>query len=682
MSSAAGIPRRIPFTFLNSPKTNVHRVVPNPKVLVLIVVTLLLSVQLLQIAALQIPRSDDQDENTVRCALVTSSFTISPTTVYVGQTVYFFANASSDLGTGLTFTIYYDYLLSDGVTQNPYSPVSVNMTGNPGSIMQTHVYEWPGNISDNIFAVALLVYDGFTTKRTTKFVTVLEGNRAPVFQDSLAQSYPAQIGVPLEFSVTVRDDDNDALNLTWDFGDGTPPVVQSTGPAAAGVVCNQSHAWNPPPELIYGISGATIYYRLSLSLEDGHDQYMNTTTQIYINLPYNFSPQGNLTTASATVDPGDTVTICATATDPEGEPLTWTFIFNNSACVYHTEVFHTALSEPGTTQYLNFTHNFTEPGYYSISFYLSDVWLPENQTGAHNVSAGSIQVSSVVNSIPVVIEYIQVFPTDVQINETTGVAQALFRIQANDYDGEVLTATWCFGDGSPSVVNVTQGGPQVYTLDQAHEFLAAGQYNVSVTVTDGRSGHEVVRYKLLNITSNNSAPQVTDFDIVLSNTDHGLPGSVVQFVIVIFDRERDMLTVSWDFGDGSPIEWTNATLYSKTGNATFTINHTYAEEGDYTVIVCFTDGMYSSSGLHEDSWSGFVRIEVRAEDVVRVWDWWDYSSLTLFIISIGLLFLWSVSGVMRRRRLDRMGVTLEEYQLRKLELTKYEEKHKGEEGLR
>jgi hypothetical protein len=680
MSSAAGIPRRIPFTFLNSPKFLAHRLVQNPKVLVLIVVTFLMSVQILHIAALQPPRPED--ENSARSALVTiSNFTISPLSVYVGQTVHLFANASSDVGTGLTFTVYYDYLLADGITPNPYSPTSVNSTGNPGSMMQTHVYEWAGNLSGSTFAVALLVYDGVTTKRSVKPVTVLE-NAAPVFQDPLAGSYKAEVGVPLEFSVNISDSDNDALNLTWDFGDGTVPVVQSTGPAAAGVLCNQTHAWNPPPELIYGVGDTTIYYYLNLTLEDGHGHYMNTTTEIYIPLPHNFNPEGNITTASTTVDPGDAVTICANATDPEGEPLTWTFLFNNSLYVYHTEVFRTPLTAPGTLQYINFTHTFTEPGKYVVSFYLCDVWLPEDQTGVHNVSAGTLYLSSMTNRAPIVIDYIQVSPADITINDTTGIAHALFWIQTNDYDGDVLTATWDFGDGAEAVVNVTEGGTQMYTIYQMHEFNVAGPYNVSVMVTDGREGHEVLRYKLINVTSNNSAPLVKDFDIILSNVDHGIPGSVVQFLIVLFDKECDPLTVSWDFGDGSPIEWTNTTVFNETGYAVCRINHTYAEKGNYTVFISFTDNAYGIRGLHLDSWSGLAIIDLRAEDVVRVWDWWDYTSLSLFIMSAGLLVLWSASGVIRRRRLDRMGITLEEYLLRKNELEEYDRKQKGgKEGL-
>ena len=683
MSSAAGIRRSIPFTFLNRQQAQTHLSIRNPKALALVLIVLLLSVQLLPLAVSPDSRTPIDDGIPARAALVTiSSFTISPLVVYVGQPVYFFANASSDVGTNLTFTIYYDYVLADGFTPNPQSPISVNNTDNPGSIVQTHVYSTPGNCTGSTLQVALFVYDGETTKRSVKYVTVLEGNLAPYFSPSLGNTYPAQIGVPLEFSVTVWDDDNDAVNLTWSFGDGSPVVVQSTGPASGGMVCTQSHAWNPPPELVYGVGDTNINYYLNLSLEDGQGNYLNTTTLIYISLPHNFSPQGSITASSSVVDPADTVTFYATATDVEGEPLTWTFLFSNSSEVYQTEVYQTPLSVPNTILFLNITHIFTEPGNYTVDFHLSDVWLPEDQTGSHNVSVGTVHLSSIENRVPVVLDYIMVFPQDVLINETTGVAQVLLRIQANDYDGEVLTATWDFGDGTPAAMNVTQGGTQVYTIDQVHEFTASGQYNVSVVVTDGREGHEVLRHKLVNVTSNNSSPQVVDFDVILSHSSYGLPGSVVQFIIVLFDNERNPLTVSWDFGDGSPIEWTNTTVFNESGHAVCMINHTYSEEGDYTVLVNFTDGLYGLIGLHEDSWSGLVVIGVGSEDTVRVWDWWDYTSLTLFMVCIGLLFLWSVSGVIRRRRLDRMGVSVEEYLLRKQELDQYEEKRKGREGLR
>lgn len=617
--------------------------------------------------------------------IVTSSFAISPKTAYVGDTVTFFANASSDFGSSLNFTIYYDYLLGDGVTVNPYSPVSYHTTGNPGSVVTTYVYNAPGNLSGAYRVLLRITDETGAFKDLPRAVTILAvENRAPYLLPDLPSTVDTEVGVPIEFSVTCWDLDDDDLTLTWDFGDGTDPVVQTTGPAAAGVECVQTHAWNPDPVLLYGLGDIDLVYYVNISLTDGKGYWVNQTCTVRVILPHNFSPKGNLSASARMVDPGDIVQIYGNASDVEGEPLTWTFLFSNSTEVFRTEVYHTGLTEPGETVYQNTSFTFAEPGDYSVTLYLSDLALPEMQTdplyASHNISVGTVYISSVLNRVPYVLADITVIPQDVHLSELTGYAEAVFRIQANDADGEVLTVTWDFGDGSEQAVNVSLGGTQVYTFTQAHRFYASGQFKVSLVVTDGRPGHEVLRYKLVNVSSNNSAPEVKDFRVVLSNSSYGLPGSVVHFILVLFDLERDPIQVAWDFGDSSPVEWTNVTSFDESGYATCTIDHIYSAVGRYTVRINFTDGIYGLLGYHADTWSGLVVIAISSPDSARVWDWWDYTSLGLFWLSVGLLCMWAVMGSIKRSRLDKMGVTPEEYLLRKEELERYDERHRGKEG--
>lgn len=687
MPSAEG-DRGILFTFLNRlPRLSLRIVRPENLSVLVIVLLLLSSFSFLAAFVQEDAQCGDVVGGWARSeAIVTYAFAISPRTAYVGQIVTFFANASSDLGSSLTFTIFYDYVLSNG-SVNPYSPVSVNVTGNPGSIVTQFVYAAPGNLTGSQYQVRLSITDGTSSapRNLTRVVTI-NLNNAPYFAPDLGSSLDAEIGVPLNMSVTCWDDDNDDLTLTWDFGDGTEPVVQTTGPSVMGVECNQTHTWSPDPAMWYGIGDTDITYYVNLSLTDGLNHWTNTTTLIRIPLDHNFSPKGNISVSSKMVDPADSVTIYGNASDVEGEPLTWTFVFNNSVEDFLVVVHRTGLTEPGAMVYQNTTYQFSEPGNYTVTLYLSDLALPELQVdpdySAHNMSIGKVTISSVNNSIPYVLAYITVTPQDVRMNETTGVADALFSIQANDRDGEVLYATWDFGDGSEKISNVSLGGTRVYTFRQPHQFSASGQYNVSVMITDGRPGHEVLRYKLVNVSSNNSSPFVRDFVITLSNSSYGLPGSVVQFKLVLFDLERDPLEVMWDFGDGSAVEWTNVTFFDEDGLATCFINHTYSEVGRYGLLVNFTDGIYGLKGYHAESWAGLVVISIPPLVVVRQWDWWDYTSLGIFSLSTCLLVVWAVMGSVRRSRLDMMGTTMEEYLLRKQELEKYDERHKGQEGLR
>jgi len=656
-----------------------------------ILVVLLSSFSFLAAFARDGVRSGEGGELPARIAAASvTSFTISPNRAYVGSLVTFFANASSSVvGCSLNFTIYYDYLLLNG-SVNPCSPVSVNTTGNPGSIVTTHIYDAPGNLTGGTYRVRLVVNDGMGGVATATRVVTININEAPYLGPSLGDILDAEIGLPKNMSVTCWDDDNDNLTLVWDFGDGSDPVEQWTGPAATGVVCNQTHIWNPDPALWYGIGDTYLVYYVNLSLTDGLGHWENTTAEVRLPLDHNYSPAGGISINATKVDPTDKVWLLGTASDPEGEPLTWTFVFNNSEEDFLVQVYHTGLTEPGATIYQNTSYVFSETGNYTVTLYLSDLADPELQVdpdyASHNVSVDKVYISSVNNSIPSVLSSIRVSDyytglQDVCVNDTTGVAIARFSIQANDRDGEVLFAIWDFGDGSEPAYNQSRGGTRVYTFNQTHQYSVPGQYNVSVIVTDGRVGHEVLRCRLVNITSNNAAPEVRDLIIILSNSSYGLPGSVVQFILVLYDLECNPLEIVWNFGDGSPLEWANVSSFAENGTVVCRINHTYAAVGNYKVLINFTDGIYGIRGYHQETWTAYLKIDVPHLVVVRVWNWWDYTSLSIFILSICLLVVWAVMGSVRRSRLDTMGTTPEEYLLRKQELDEYDERHRGGEGL-
>ena len=220
----------------------------------------------------------------------------------------------------------------------------------------------------------------------------------------------------------------------------------------------------------------------------------------------------------------------------------------------------------------------------------------------------------------------------------------------------------------------------MYEFVQVHEFPSTGQFNVSVVVTDGRPGHDVLRYKLLNITSANRAPEIREFNLTLSNSSYGLPGSVVQFVVVLYDLERDPLEVRWDFGDGSPVEYTNVTSFDANGFATCTMEHIYMEIGTYKMWVNVTDRIYGFTGLHREAYSSDVRIDIYVPREIREWDTWDYASLGIFFLIIALLILWGAMGSLKRRRFDKMGMTMEEYLLRKQEMESFDERHTSGKG--
>lgn len=612
--------------------------------------------------ALPYGTSEDSNEPPRASILAASiiNFVASPSRVYVGQEVTFYANAtSSNPNATLTFVIFYDSQLAGGAN-NTASPTTTDVTGVPGNITRTFTYDHVGNLTGPLgtyFLATLYVSDGSTTVSKRIAVYVVE-NSAPTFSLRLPSACTVSLNVSATFTTEVKDVDNDELTVTWDFGDGTPQAVNLTGPSAAGVAITQSHTWNPA--VIPGQGDYFLTFYLNVSVDDGQGHTIQSSTLVSIYIPYNLSPTRYFYVTSNTVDPSDEVVLYANATDPEGDPLTWTFVFNNSYSDYLVVVHHTDPTPPGTILWYNLTHVFSTPGNYTVTFYISDT-IPPYQTGAHNLSS-KVTIFSVENRLPFVMDTISVSPSDPRINTTLGFAAVTFSIQANDPDGDVLTAIWDFGDSSEPAVNQSSGGRDVFEFVQVHQYLRAGYMNVSLVVTDGRTGHEVFRYRLVTVTSDNQAPRVMSFIVTLSNGTSAVPGSVVELCLVIFDAERDTVDTVWDFGDNSTPISLSSYNFDPDGLVSVEVTHVYEAVGEYTVTVWLTDNMFGSSD-HNSSVFSVVRVKIPAQTVTTSWNIWDYVGLGLVFGSFALVVARWVYLGQKRKALDRLGMTLEEYRL-------------------
>jgi PKD repeat protein len=122
-----------------------------------------------------------------------------------------------------------------------------------------------------------------------------------------------------------------------------------------------------------------------------------------------------------------------------------------------------------------------------------------------------------------------------------------------------LTYAWDFGDGGTSTA-----------LTPTHTYTAAGQFNVSFTVTDSAA-----QTKKLNL-----AVQVATFTTLSfpsapsANISVSGPGQSVSFSSS--SAGNGTLTYAWDFGDGATASGAN-------------VSHVYASAGSYTVTVTVTD---------------------------------------------------------------------------------------------
>ena len=137
-----------------------------------------------------------------------------------------------------------------------------------------------------------------------------------------------------------------------------------------------------------------------------------------------------------------------------------------------------------------------------------------------------------------------------------------------DPNGDSLTYSWDFGDGSMgSGVNPT------------HSYAAAGTYTVTLTVNDGQLDSSPVATRAeIAVTPANRAPTADPGGPYTGDT-----GAAIGFDGTgSSDPDGDVLTYSWDFGNGS------------TGSGA-TPSHAYVAAGRYEVSLVVSDGVLESA---------------------------------------------------------------------------------------
>ncbi len=207
-----------------------------------------------------------------------------------------------------------------------------------------------------------------------------------------------------------------------------------------------------------------------------------------------------------------------------------------------TFVYSWDFGDGGTAVGATASHTYAADGTYTATLTVYD------DDGGSGTASASVVVG---NSAPV-------------ISSTSSAATAdeggstSFAVAASDLGGDALTYSWDFGDGSSDT------GDSV-----GHAYEQDGTYIVSVVVSDGvATDTEAFTIEVLNL-----APKV----VTATGTD-GDEGDALAFAATASDAgTADLLTVEWDFGDGS------ATAIGETAA------HAYADNGVYSVVVTVTD---------------------------------------------------------------------------------------------
>jgi len=238
-------------------------------------------------------------------------------------------------------------------------------------------------------------------------------------------------------------------------------------------------------------------------------------------------------TPSGDVDTNTDVSFAASATDADGDSLTYAWDFGDSS----------------TSTQQNPTKRYTAPGTYDVKLTVSDgKGGTATQTLNVVVAQGNRAPTVTAGRTPAG-------------NVAPG-TEIAFTATGADADGDALTYAWDFGDSTTS----TQQNP-------AHTYADAGIYTAKVTVSDGKGGTGSAQVTV-NVSGPNQDPTVTASRTPTGNTRVGVP---VAFSATGTDADGDALTYAWDFGDSTTSTQQNPT-------------HAFASAATYTVRVTVSDG--------------------------------------------------------------------------------------------
>ena len=150
----------------------------------------------------------------------------------------------------------------------------------------------------------------------------------------------------------------------------------------------------------------------------------------------------------------------------------------------------------------------------------------------------------------------------------TAPLSVLFTASGTDPDGDALTYSWDYGDGSAAGT-----GKKV-----THVYASGGTYTATVTARDpgGMTGTATVSIVVGN-PPGNQAPTVQ----IAADPAGGSAPLTVRFSASGRDPDGDPIMYVWDFGDGGKAGGKSAT-------------HTYAQPGTYTAKVTVTDSKGAS----------------------------------------------------------------------------------------
>ncbi len=322
-----------------------------------------------------------------------------------------------------------------------------------------------------------------------------------------------------------NDPDGDTLTYKWDFGDGTT----DTG-------AKVTHIYQKAGE-----------YTATLFVEDNSGSTCSSDAD-NVNVKINKAPvaeAGN----NSTVCLGTEVLFDGSGSIGEaGEELSYVWDFGDGS----------------TAEGATIAHTYAKGGNYKATLTVDDGLSTRCSTSSDSLIVSvNTQPSAGLNSVDIA---------------CTGDTVNFDASSSSDADGDSLTYSWDFGDGTTE-----QNGPKV-----SHVYTSGGNYSVKLIVDDKKGTECSEDMAAINVTVN--TPPVADAGpnlVCCLNKVSNFDGSGSS------DADGDELSYTWDFGDGATGEGVKVT-------------HSYSEPGEYTVTLTVNDNSGTKCDTAKDSFTAIV----------------------------------------------------------------------------
>jgi PKD repeat protein len=344
-------------------------------------------------------------------------------------------------------------------------------------------------------------------------------------------------GQPLHFQGSVYDPGTDDIQVTWDFGDGSSPVINNYN-------SNGNHPIRISEHNIHTFPYGTYTVKLDAVDDDGGFGAMSVTvTNTDLLKCTNIAPRAS-SSGGRTVDEDESFTIEGFGEDTSSDQsiLTYTWDLGDGTIAYSPTI----------------THTYAKSGTYYPTLVVVD------DEGAIGITSELVEVVNVIPTAIAKADRLSIPEDDVINFEASSSSDT-------PTDLPLLQYAWDYGDGSKGVGIAT-----------SHVYSKMGTYQVVLTIMDDNGAVDASE---LTIEVQNLAPA----DIEINPVDTADQDEVVFFMGRVEETPSDiaLLEYLWDFDDGSTGTGRNPT-------------HAFTSPGHYSVSLKVTDddAAYSEEIIH------------------------------------------------------------------------------------